>query len=103
MGGLAYLHFLYFLGDRSNFKKYYFQIVLSKLGKRSFFSLAQRSKFELKIDTFYQVDTRILTMLELKNRFLDFLKVVLELFRKYLGFVFGLKGPTFGCIFSSKG
>ena len=28
-----------------------------------------------------------------KSRFLDFFKVVLELFRKCLGYVFGLKGP----------
>ena len=30
-----------------------------------------------------------------KSRFLDFFKVVLELFRKCLGIVFGLKRPTF--------
>ena len=30
-----------------------------------------------------------------KSRFLDFFKVVLELFRKCLGIVFGLKMPTF--------
>ena len=35
-----------------------------------------------------------------KSRFLDFFKVVLELFRKRLGIVFDLKRPTFGCIFS---
>ena len=38
-----------------------------------------------------------------KTRFLDFLKVGLELFRSYLGIVLGLKRPTFRCIFSSKG
>ena len=38
-----------------------------------------------------------------KSRFLDFFKVVLELFRKCLGIVFDLKRPTFGGIFSSKG
>ena len=38
-----------------------------------------------------------------KSRFLDFFKVVLELFRKCLGIVFGLKRPTFGGILSSKG
>ena len=38
-----------------------------------------------------------------KSRFLDFLKVVLELFRSGLGIIFGLKMPTFSCIFSSKG
>ena len=38
-----------------------------------------------------------------KSRFLDFLKVLLELFMKCLGIIFGLKRPTFGCIFSSKG
>ena len=38
-----------------------------------------------------------------KTRFLDFLKVVLEMFRSYLGIVLGLKRPTFSCIFSSKG
>ena len=31
-----------------------------------------------------------------KSRFLDFFKVVLDLFRKCLGIIFGLKGPTFG-------
>ena len=103
--GLAYLHFLYFLGDRSNFKKYYFQIVLSKLGKRYFFSVAQRSKLDFKIDTFCQVDTCILNMLEIKNRFLDFFKVVLELLRKYLerDYFLVLKGLQFICLFSSIG
>ena len=38
-----------------------------------------------------------------KSHFLDFFKVVLELFGKCLGIVFDLKRPTFGCIFSSKG
>ena len=38
-----------------------------------------------------------------KVTFLDFSKVVQELFRKCLGIVFGLKRPTFGCICSSKG
>ena len=38
-----------------------------------------------------------------KSHIRDFLKVVLELFRKCLGIVFDLKRPTFGCIFSSKG
>ena len=35
-----------------------------------------------------------------KSRFLDFLKVGLELFRSCLGIVFGLKRPTFRFIFS---
>ena len=34
---------------------------------------------------------------------INFFKVVLDLFRKCLGFVFNLKGPNFGCILSSKG
>ena len=34
---------------------------------------------------------------------IDFFKVILDLFRKCLGFVFGLKRPTSGCILSSKG
>ena len=38
-----------------------------------------------------------------KSRFFDFLKVVLEMFRSYLGIVFGLKSRTFRCIFCSKG
>ena len=38
-----------------------------------------------------------------KNRFLDFFKVILELFRNCLGTVFGLKRSTLGGIFSSKG
>ena len=38
-----------------------------------------------------------------KSRYLDFFKVVLELFRKCLGIVFGFVGPTFGCIFTFKG
>ena len=38
-----------------------------------------------------------------KSRFMDFFKVVLELFRKCLGIVFGLKMPTFWSIFSLKG
>ena len=36
------------------------------------------------------------------TRFLGFFKVGLELFRSCLGIVFGLKRPTFKCIFSSK-
>ena len=36
-----------------------------------------------------------------KSNFLDFFKVVLDLFRKCLGIVFGHKGPTFGCIVHS--
>ena len=38
-----------------------------------------------------------------KSRFLDILKVGLELFRSCLGIIFGLKRPTFRRIFSSKG
>ena len=37
-----------------------------------------------------------------KSRFLDFFKVVLELFKKCLGIVFVLKRPTFGFIYTSK-
>ena len=38
-----------------------------------------------------------------KSDFWDFFKVVSESFRKYLGIVFGLKVPNFGCIYNSKG
>ena len=38
-----------------------------------------------------------------KSRFLDFFKVVLNLFGKCLGFIFGLKKPISECIFSSIG
>ena len=38
-----------------------------------------------------------------KSRFLDFLKVVVEIFRSYFGIIFGLKMLSFRCIFSSKG
>ena len=38
-----------------------------------------------------------------KSHFLDFIKVVFELFGKCLGIVFDLKRPTFVCIFSLKG
>ena len=38
-----------------------------------------------------------------KSRFLDFFKVVLELFMKCLGIIFELKRPTFWGIFSSQG
>ena len=38
-----------------------------------------------------------------ESRFLDFFKVVLELFKKCLGIVFDDKMSIFGCIFSSKG
>ena len=38
-----------------------------------------------------------------KTTFLDFSKVVLELFRKYLSIVIDFKRHTFVCIFSSKG
>ena len=37
-----------------------------------------------------------------KSCFLDFLKVVLELFRSCLGIIFFLTSPTFKCIRSSK-
>ena len=39
----------------------------------------------------------------LKTHFLDFLKVVLELFRSCLGIIFGFKSHTFRCTFDSKG
>ena len=38
-----------------------------------------------------------------KSRFFDFLKVGLELFRRCLGIIFGLKSASFRRIFSSKG
>ena len=38
-----------------------------------------------------------------KTRFVDFLKVVLELFKSCLGIIFDLKSHNFRCIFSSKG
>ena len=38
-----------------------------------------------------------------KSRFLDFLKVVLEMLRSWLGIIFGFKRLTFMCIFSLKG
>ena len=38
-----------------------------------------------------------------KSRFLDFLKVVLEMFRSYLSIISGLIRPIFMCIFSFKG
>ena len=38
-----------------------------------------------------------------KSRLYDFLKVGLELFRRCLGIIFGLKSATFRRIFSSKG
>ena len=38
-----------------------------------------------------------------KSRSLDFLKVVLEMLRSWLGIIFGFKRPTFTCILSSKG
>ena len=37
-----------------------------------------------------------------KNNFLDFLKVVLGLFRRCLGIVFGLKMPLFGVFLAQK-
>ena len=65
---------------------------------------ARRSKMDPKIDTFGHIDTRVLAILGVKkNRFLDFVKVVLELFRKCLSTVFGFKRPTFGFILSQKG
>ena len=95
MGWRIYIFYI-FLGDRSNLKKYYFQIVLSKLGKRYFFSVAQRSKLDFKIDTFWQVDTRILNMLQIKNPFSGLFQscfgVVKEIFGK--GLFLGIKRPT---------
>ena len=38
-----------------------------------------------------------------KNRFFDFFKHGLELFRSCLGIIFGLKRLTFSCIIRSKG
>ena len=62
---------------------------------------ARRAKMDPKINTFGQVDIRVLALFGgRKSRFLDFLKVVFEFFRKYLGIVFELKRPTFGCIFN---
>ena len=61
---------------------------------------ARTAKMDPKIDTFGQFDTRDLAILTVKkNRFLDFFNVFLELLGKCLGFVFGLRGPTFGCMF----
>ena len=37
-----------------------------------------------------------------KSHILDFSKVVLDLFRKCLGIVFGIKRTTFDCIFNTK-
>ena len=44
-----------------------------------------------------------LTILGSKKWISRLIKVVLALFRKCLGIVFGLKRPTFGCILSFKG
>ena len=38
-----------------------------------------------------------------KSRFLDILKIVLEMFWKCLSIIFDLKKLTFWCIYSSKG
>ena len=38
-----------------------------------------------------------------KSRFHHFFKVVLEMFRKSLGIVFGIKMHTFGALLSSRG
>ena len=46
---------------------------------------------------------RFLTIFGTKSGFWVFFKVVSESFRKYLGIVFGLKVPNFGCIYSFKG
>ena len=44
-----------------------------------------------KIDTFCQVNIRDLAILRVeKSRFLDFFEIILELFKKCLGIVFGL-------------
>ena len=56
------------------------------------------AKINLEIDTtFCKVDTRFLTFWGQKSRFLDFLKVILDLLRNCLGIVFGLKRPILSC------
>ena len=64
------------------------------------------SKIEIwgpKFVHFGRFEGSFLTILGVKSRFLDFFKIVLDLFGKCLSIVFGLKVPTFGCILSSKG
>ena len=51
-----------------------------------------RSKIDTKIDTFGHIGTRVLATLGVsKSRFSNFFKVVLRLFKMYLGTVFVLK------------
>ena len=60
----------------------------------------RRAKMDLKLYTFGYIDTVFWPFWGEKSRILDFSKVVLELFRKCLGIVIGLKRPTFELIFS---
>ena len=57
----------------------------------------QKSKFLVKNWPIYGIsEGHFWPFWGLKSSFLEFSKVVLELFRKCLGIVFGLKGPIFG-------
>ena len=68
---------------------------------------ARRAKIDPKIGTFCRIGIRDLAILGhfggQKSRILAIFKVVLELFKKYLGIVFRLRRPIFKCIVSSKG
>ena len=57
--------------------------------------------FDQKFAHFGSFKGSFLAILGQKSRFLDFFKVVLELFKKCLCIVFVLKRPTFGCIYTS--
>ena len=68
---------------------------------------ARIAKKDPKIGTFCRIGIRDLAILGhfggQKNRILAIFKVVLELFKKYLGIIFDIKRPSFGSIFSSFG
>ena len=73
-----------------------FQLIFGLLGPK----YSQKSTLLTKLPSWYPWFGHVGGQ---KSRFLDFLKVVLGMFRSCLGIIFGLKRPTFKCIFSSKG
>ena len=93
------------LSFRKNHKIVNFDFKIWNYMKKSIFSIDELFgiAFWLTVEHIWDLSRSFLAILgDRKSRFFDFFKVVLE-FRKCLGIVFGLKIPTFGYIFSSKG
>ena len=92
----------FLLSFRKNHKIVNFILILELYEKVNFFNrwaFWYLSRFDSLLMHIWDLSRSFLAILGgRKSRFFDFFKVVLE-FRKCLGIVFGLVGPTFGCFF----